>query len=732
MILLFRRLPICLGVRLLLIVAPTLACAQDRSAPALYPLVLLPPPPPATAEQTRDMAAVKAQLTELYLRAPVNEGDTRSAQASMQVDGSYPWLNYESESKLGLPSFNHLTMVRELAVAYRNPKSAGFNNPDVREKITRGIDHWIAKNPETNHNWFMVIGVPRELDKILVLFDKELTAEERTQLVGMVRRGYRAADDAYLFEHKPATGENLIWIARAQFEAACVEGNYGLAQKAASTIANLIVTGPGEGLQVDLSFHQHGNLLYNGGYGAYYCQDINEFAFITRQTSFAPAPDGIGLATRYLLDGEQWMIRGPQWDFNVVGRSLAFPDIAPDVILNTLALSEEIAPARMAEAAAFARRLRKEAPPGEGAPQGNRLFWRSDYMVHARPGFRAGLKMYSTRTVGAESGNGEATMDGYDGDGAFSLLKTGLEYEKIYALWNWRRVPGITCAQSDQPYPDSTWGLKMKGTTQFVGGVSDGTCGAAAFDFDHEGVRAHKSAFFFDDAIVCLGADIHTANVPYPVYTTLEQNWHDGDVTSSAGNHPVLPGAAQDLEGVKWLLHGSTGYVFPESQHVHAQIEARSASWHALYPGRPPSSMQTGEVFTAWIDHGANPQDARYAYVVLPNTSVAEIARYEAPAILSNTPGQQAVWNAREHLLEALYYEAGTVILPWGATISVDHPCALLARENQGGWTISVADPAQTQAQLNVSVAGKTSRQLSFVLPTGPEAGTSVSQSFTP
>jgi chondroitin AC lyase len=689
--------------------------------------------PTSKETQQHDLETIKQRLRKIYLSDLPRREILEKALNEMQPEGGYPGLDYEIKPDLYLPSFPHLEYLWLLAVALRHPESPFYDLPEVREKLSRGFDFWLKKNPQTHHIWFHVIGVPLRLSRIMMLFDRDLTPAQRAGGLAMIKYGYRERDGAYMYEQHPGTGTNLVWVARCQVEAGCLEGNYDYAFRAARAIAHEIRIGLDEGLQPDFSFHQHGPMLYIAGYGMAFGADASVVAGLVHGTSLAFPSDKIELLSRFVLDSQQGSIRGKFWDFSVMARNLSFPhgQSAAEVIVGVEALQVAF-PARATEAACFAQRLRGEVPPETGVTPGNRHYWRSDYMVHRRSGYLAGVKMVSSRIFGTETGNGQGVKNYYTADGAMCLLKTGAEYFKLMVLWNWRQIPGITCAQSDEPYKLVTWGYGSEGKTTFVGGVSDRRYGAAAFDFDHDGVRGRKSWFFFDDEIVCLGAGIES-EVPYPVTTALEQNRHTGKVSARVADEmfPVALGETRDLRGAQWLLHGTTGYFFPESQPVVAQIEKRTGAWRTICQGLPDDPRETDDVFTAWINHGAKPQGGGYAYIVLPETTAEQLDAYAAPVIIVNTPQQQAVWHPCLQRGAAVFYQPGQIALPDGTILSVDKPCALLVVEKDGLLEISLADPNQTEARITVSLAGKETRTINFDLPTEKGwAGQTVTQSL--
>lgn len=83
------------------------------------------------------------------------------------------------------------------------------------------------------------------------------------------------------------------------------------------------------------------------------------------------------------------------------------------------------------------------------------------------------------------------------------------------------KIPGTTTL--DQlPIPD-TYCL-TPGVSGFAGGVSNGKIGASAFMQNQFGVRAEKSWFMFEGAVICLGNNI-SAEREGEVFTTVEQSF---------------------------------------------------------------------------------------------------------------------------------------------------------------------------------------------------------------
>jgi len=68
------------------------------------------------------------------------------------------------------------------------------------------------------------------------------------------------------------------------------------------------------------STHQHGEQLYTGGYGLVYA--TTSAGFYAWGTRFEIPADRRALFSSYLLDGEQWLVRGDVIDYSTVGREI--------------------------------------------------------------------------------------------------------------------------------------------------------------------------------------------------------------------------------------------------------------------------------------------------------------------------------------------------------------------------------------------------------------------------
>jgi chondroitin AC lyase len=256
----------------------------------------------------------------------------------------------------------------------------------------------------------------------------------------------------------------------------------------------------------------------------------------------------------------------------------------------------------------------------------------------------------------------------------------------------------------------------------FVGGVSDGRYGAAAMDFDQMSTQGRKAWFFFDHEMVALGAGV-TSSRDEPVNTTLNQTLLHGPVI--VDGNPVADGESS-APHASWVLHDGVGYAFPKPTAIHVKAGPQTGDWKSInlqYSDDPV----TKPVFTLWIDHGVHPQNAAYAYVVLPDTDerrLGEWAAYPPIRIVANNSEQQAVVNDGLGVAEMVFHSPGRVTLRNGFDIETDRPCLVMMVRQEGAARIAVSSPGGESAVVHLTFP-QTGQRLTFELPGREFAGKS-------
>jgi chondroitin AC lyase len=278
-------------------------------------------------------------------------------------------------------------------------------------------------------------------------------------------------------------------------------------------------------------------------------------------------------------------------------------------------------------------------------------------------------------------------------------------------VWDWQKIPGTTVVQ--KPDLPSFRQIAKKGKTNFVGAVSDGQFGAAAFDFQsvHDPLKARKSWFFFEREYVCLGSGIQS-EAEYPVATTINQCGLSGDVTVTSGSSTKrLNKGKHALNDVSAIFHDSVAYLFPKPVALQVSNTTATGNWREItHQASATKETVQKDLFTAWFDHGTKPTDASYAYMVVPGMTAKTAAGYFGKSgvnILSNTPELQAVQNNMLRITQAVFYQPGTIKISNAVSLTAESPCLVLVKMGAGSIDrIAVSDPTHKlkTVQLKVTV----------------------------
>jgi len=230
------------------------------------------------------------------------------------------------------------------------------------------------------------------------------------------------------------------------------------------------------------------------------------------------------------------------------------------------------------------------------------------------------------------------------------------------------------------------------------------------FKSPHDPVAAKKAWFFFDHEYVCLGTGINSRS-KLQVATTLNQCLLRGDVVMMSGNKKsTLQKGEHQSEQVNWILHDGIGYIFPEAQKVNLSNQAQTGSWFKINrQSDSPKDEISKDVFKLWLDHRAQPANAKYEYIVVPATSEQEMEKAgQQIKILANTPEIQAVRHSSLNICQIIFYTSGEIQVSENLKIGMDSPGVVMVKMNGPEVKqISVADPSRKLAKIHVSITGK-------------------------
>ncbi|MEU6558009.1 polysaccharide lyase 8 family protein [Streptomyces sp. NPDC046915] len=669
----------------------------------------------------------------------------RALRASMAPAPTSLWPEYPFDPPAGITqSYSRLWT---MAQAYVQDGTGSTGDESLLADVLRGLDHLSATvyNPATTRygNWWeWQIGSPRLLlDITAALYDRLGTARTAAACAAVDH----FIPDTMLTDYSgTSTGANRVDLCRS----VALRGILGragdriaLARDALAPVFPYVTTG--DGLYADGSFVQHTWVAYSGTYGQVMLDGLGRLLTLLAgsrwavtdpqrqnvldsvEQAYAPlindglvmdCVNGRAISRGYLKSDDLHVMRSDHYHGQLLIASLA--------LLAGAASEEErerwygrikgwierdtvtpLLTAPQFDVGDLARLHAVAASPVAAAAEttGHRLFAAMDRAVHRRPGFVAALSMSSDRIASYECGNGENPRGWHTGAGMLYWWAAGRgdrpPHADQYTDWfwptvNWYRLPGTTVStKSLADRAGGEWGAP-KPEVRWVGGTTDGEYAAIGQHVKglDSTLQARKSWYFTEDAVICLGAGITCAD-GVPVETVVDnRNLGEG-------------GTQAFVRGPGWAhLEGHGGWVLPYGDHgprtLHTLREDRTGAWSDINT-TSTTERRTRRWQTLWLDHGIDPTDATYVYLLLPGASRHQVAARAADrhwlSVLANDARRQAVAVPSLGLIAANFWQAAAA-----GPLTASAGASVLVRRRGRTARLCVAEPPRTGEPLEI------------------------------
>lgn len=625
--------------------------------------------------------------------------------SQMKDNGEFVDVEYMDMAHTNWKPILHLDRVKQMAIAYTSPQSKYYQSDELHTQITNALEYWITCHPKSSNWWYNEIAAPRRLGRILVLLKtgkKQLTKDtENDLLLFMEKTGNTPLK---------RTGANKTDIAMHWLYRGCLQQNKKVVDLAVQEIFYPLRYTTEEGIQYDNSYFQHGKQLYIGGYAPVLLSCVVNAASYFTDTDYALSGEPLEILSKFIRKTYLKFIRGKFICYNAIGRGIGrengLNSSGTISWLKKLELIDKINANEYKEAIAV---LSEKKPLPNSLQTDFTHYYTGDYSLFQNKDYSFGIRLSSERTSRCEQGNEENLKGYYLSDGSTVISTAGNEYENIFPVWDWQKIPGVTCTQAPEvPEIKRPWGVP--GESDFAGGLSDGCIGVSAYKMnrlkDKAGVSANKAWFFFGKEVVCLGSNIST-NTSHEVNTTVNQCLLKGEVIYSEKGKTVTAHKEDSIysKPIDWVLHNRIGYFFPESQQVSLQAKTQSGNWHTISHSERNEIIQK-DVFTLWLAHGGQQQTSRYSYIVVPQmANVATMQKYRVSEIeiLENSDSLQAVRHKKQNIIQLVFYRPGNIVL--GKTsIQTNRGCIIMLIKREKKLNIYVADPSHKLEELAIRI----------------------------
>ncbi|MEF2243693.1 polysaccharide lyase family 8 super-sandwich domain-containing protein [Paenibacillus sp. IITD108] len=662
---------------------------------------------------------------------------------------TYLWDDYGSTT-VSAHITNSYSRLKLMALVYSYKESPLYKNEQLKDAIISGLDWMYDKRyneriPAIYNNWYdWEIGTPKVLGDIMVLMYDELTAEQLERYIAAIDRFVPDPTKRKSLGNYQETGANLLDKAIA----VTIRGIVG--KSVFKVIQGSTAIGPeyayvkaGDGVYEDGSLVQHTNIAYTGGYGSVWLTNTADMMYVLKDSPWEISDPQVNHVFEWIFQTYEPVIyKGLMLDMvNGRGISREAAGSAKGTILSIMRLAES-APDSMSLAM---KRMVKEwvsyalqsedyystmsifdivrlkaimndpAIERRGELVRSRVYAGMDRAIHAMDNYSFGVSMFSNRISAFEYGNGENKKGWYTGMGMTYLYNDDLlQYrDDFWPTVDAYRLAGTT---TDGSYKAPVAWASYYNPREWVGGSSlEQLYSAVGMDFSLKGstgssLEGKKSWFMFDNEIVALGSGI-TGGDGREVETIIDNR----KIKDDASNRFTVDDQVQDLtanaweetkDAVRWAhLTGNAagsdvGYYFPETSEAAAiklKREQREGSWQEINDGQA-ADRRTKNYVSLAFEHGKNPHNESYAYVLLPNKDTQATKQY------SISPDVEIV--SMTNQLHAVKEKAlGITAYNFFAAAQHDYvrtaqPASVIIQEKGNQLTLSIADPTQKQDKI--------------------------------
>lgn len=543
-------------------------------------------------------------------------------------------LKYDDDDTAWWPPHQHLRRTTMLSVL-----GIKTNNQEIINISLRLLRFWLGKHFTNTNWWFGMIGVPQELTNIVLLLGDKLNDNEKA----IAKQHYGKGTFKYNPETHQQTGTNLYWVADISLKSGLFDRDQSQIDEVVDLVRNEIVMhhGDGEGFQDDGSYFQHGNQLYNGGYGRQGVLTLCRILSAFNHQDFPLTDEQVDIMNTFPLDGMKYFTHKGYVNYQTLGRTYTrkdsglitagVTDLGNMLEFKTLAKFEYCP--RKDELDNLLSSWENKTSTFSGIkyfPHSCMITMNIDDVYMSFRGTKPGL-------INTEKANNENFLGFNQSYGTTTcVMSTGKEYFDISPVWNYSSIPGTTCLDEDDPqlsaYDDEDFKAQVVGRV-FNGGYDN--INNLAFSMQQGKKNFNNfvvTCFATNDGMVLLGAELKNDRRD-PLHTTVEQ--------CIVQEEPII---APDNKSVK---HGNVLYTnLDDSTTFITKVDEVRESW--TRNNRSQKGDATENVLTIRIDHPTN--QTTYAYAIQPVTK--QDAKF---VVISNSVENQAILLPNNKIAAAFY-----------------------------------------------------------------------------
>ena len=564
--------------------------------------------------------------------------------------------------------------------AFVTPDNKFYKNEKVKKDIIGALD-WLYENayheelPENGNWWQWELGIPKLLNSIVAMAYEDIPTEKRMKYLKASQyfqpyAEYSGASPMAKFSSSPekrvSTGGNRIDTSIISFMRGILMEDKTQVLDGLNSVAvvgEYVTTG--DGFYRDGSFVQHRNVAYNGTYAEVLFNGLGTMLWLIDGTEFKLDDPTINNIYDSILNGYTYlMINGGVSD-SVNGRSSS-RDNSSDIergraVINSLALLVDGADEKyrdslkslvkkvILENNAYSVVDKTTSPVIKNIfvniledkniqpmnVSGVKVFGAMDRAVYFNEkGGKLAISMHSNRIANFETMNNENIQGWYTGDGMTYIHgKDSKSFIEFWPTVDMYHLPGVTNSLLTRENKSGERRFKDKASPKhWVGGVEAGDMGVVGMDFSswNDKTTAKKSWLMIDDIILALGSDIESTDGV--IHTTIDNRILGNGKIYIDGKELVNELKVENPQNISINFNNNyngenIGYKILRAPELTVEKVERTGDWKKI--GGSLTDEIKKNYFTTYINHGENPKNSSYAYIILPMFSKEEVNSYD-------------------------------------------------------------------------------------------------------
>ena len=669
-------------------------------------------------------------------------GEKSYTQINKEKNKAY-FLDEKEDMKSGIQILNSYNAIKNIANGYATRGTKFYKNEEVKNQIIAGMD-WLYDNayheglPEIGNWWHWELGIPKAVNDILILMNGDIPKEKVDKYLGATKffqpdARYSGAGATASYSSTPdkrvSTGANRTDTAMISFLRGVLLEDKVEVKNALEAVTEVgEYATKGDGFYKDGSFIQHNNVAYNGTYASVLFNGLGGILYLVKDTEFEIKSKKLNNIYEAILNGYGYLFINGGINDSVSGRAISrnkTSDLSRgrDVINSLAMLSEgaseeyrvrlqELIKTTISSNNSFnilemsgnrtilgiLRDIVEDKNIKTRNIVGNKMFHSMDRAISKnKNGGAVALSMYSSRIVNFETMNGENLKGWFTGDGMTYIYgNDSSAYTEFWPTVDMYHLPGVT--NSLKVRGDRSGERRVITTPKaWVGGVNNGEIfvGMDMLSWN-KALKVKKSYLFTEDGVVAVYGDSLSSNEG-KIHTTIDNRILKNGKLMVNGKEITESTVIENPKETTIMFVGNyseetIGYRIIDAPKVEIKFEERKGDWKSI--GGTDSKEIVKKYVTIYINHGKNPKDQKFSYLIFPMFKEEDVKNYNLNSLklVQSDEKIHAVEDNENRVVRINFWKDLPVKF---RNIRSFSTASMIIKENDNGVLIAVSEPTQ-------------------------------------